>query len=136
MRARWQPQGLNDVKLIFSRKGFDKRNGGVASPIFPDGRICSLPIPFPQPVVGNVRYKEIQFGQINLGRLVSDLTSKSHKRLTGSSRAHLDPDIRKDALPRRAGWLAAFGQDSAARTHLAKNAIGVGDLFLILWVVS
>ncbi len=25
------------MKIIFSRKGFDKRNGGVASPIFSDG---------------------------------------------------------------------------------------------------
>jgi hypothetical protein len=30
------------MKIIFSRKGFDKKNGGVASPILPDDRICSL----------------------------------------------------------------------------------------------
>ncbi|MCD6328671.1 hypothetical protein J7M28_14125, partial [bacterium] len=33
------------MRIIFSRKGFDAANGGVASPIFPDGSFCSLPIP-------------------------------------------------------------------------------------------
>jgi len=32
-------------KIILSRKGFDSANGGMASPIFPDGRLISLPIP-------------------------------------------------------------------------------------------
>ncbi len=33
------------MKLVLSRKGFDASNGGVASPILPDGTMCSLPIP-------------------------------------------------------------------------------------------
>ena len=32
-------------KIIFSRKGFDSSFGGVASPIFDDGSMYSLPIP-------------------------------------------------------------------------------------------
>ncbi|WP_121240714.1 hypothetical protein [Sulfurisoma sediminicola] len=33
------------MKLILSRKGFDSAAGGIASPILPDGRMISLPIP-------------------------------------------------------------------------------------------
>lgn len=33
------------MKLILSRKGFDTHNGGGPSPILPDGRMLSLPIP-------------------------------------------------------------------------------------------
>ena len=118
------------MKIILIRKGFDAKNGGVASPIFPDGRICSLPIPIPDPDAGNVRYKEIRFGQTNLGSIVGDLTRNRGKRHTGNSRAHLDPDLRKEAVPRRAGWLPAFGQTGPAGTHLAKNDVGDSDLFL------
>ena len=31
--------------MILSRKGFDSKNGGIASPILPDGTLLSLPIP-------------------------------------------------------------------------------------------
>lgn len=33
------------MKIILSRKGFDSENGGYPSPIMPDGRLISLPIP-------------------------------------------------------------------------------------------
>lgn len=36
------------MKIILSRKGFDSSVGGVASPLFPDGTLLSLPIPDPQ----------------------------------------------------------------------------------------
>ena len=36
-------------RIILSRKGFDSSSGGVASPIFSDGSLCSLPIPFSGP---------------------------------------------------------------------------------------
>lgn len=80
------------MKVIFSRKGFDKKNGGVASPIFLDGRICSLPIPISDRAGWNVQYKEIRLGQSNLGGVVTDLTGKRSKRYGGNSRAHVDPD--------------------------------------------
>jgi hypothetical protein len=115
------------VKIIFSRKGFDTEKGGVASPIFPDRRICSLPIP---DRTGPVRYKDIQFGRTTLGRVVHDLTVGRANRYTGNHHAHLDPDLRKEAIPRREGWLPAFGQRNQARTLLAENGVGIGDIFL------
>ena len=33
------------MKIILSRKGFDSGSGGCPSPILPDGRLISLPIP-------------------------------------------------------------------------------------------
>ena len=33
------------MKVILSRKGFDSSNGGIPSPILPDGTLLSFPIP-------------------------------------------------------------------------------------------
>ena len=33
------------MKVILSRKGFDSQYGGYPSPVLPDGRMISLPIP-------------------------------------------------------------------------------------------
>jgi hypothetical protein len=116
------------MKIIFSRKGFDEGNGGVASPIFHDDRICSLPIPMSDRARWNVQYKDIRLGQSDLGGIVTDLTGKQPIRYTGNSRAHVDPDLRKEALVRRLGWLPAFGPADGAQ--LARNGVGVGDIFL------
>ena len=32
------------TKIILSRKGFDSSNGGIPSPIMPDGTLLSMPI--------------------------------------------------------------------------------------------
>ena len=122
--------GVKGVKIIFSRKGFDKKNGGAASPILPDGRICSLPIPINRGVGWDPRYREIKFAEINLGKVVIDLTLRHAKRYTGNSHGHLDPDLRKEALVRRSGWLPAYGPGDAAQTLLHNNGVGVGDIFL------
>ncbi len=58
------------MKIILSRKGFDSSVGKVASPIFPSGELCSLPIP----VHGSRRYEEIKIGGQSLGAIVNDLT--------------------------------------------------------------
>ena len=80
------------MRLIFSRKGFDTQNGGVPSPILPDGRMCSLPIPDSS---SQVRYSDILWDDVSLGKVVSDLTGN---RIRGTTRAHLDPDINPAAL--------------------------------------
>jgi len=61
--------------------------------------------------------------------LVADLT---HCRLTADSWCHLDPDVSAECLPRIAGWRGALGQVSAAQGHLARQKVGIGDLF-IFW---
>ena len=114
------------MKIIFSRKGFDWQRGGVASPIFPDGRLCSLPIPSSR---SKCKFENVAFGGDNLGTIVKDLTKG---QVTGRHGAHVDPDLRRDALPRNRGWLPTFGPGGRAQTHLANNGVGVDDIFLFL----
>lgn len=116
---------LEDMKkIIFSRKGFDSASGGVPSPIFPDGRMLSLPIPDKQ---SPIRYKDIKWNEYNLGMVVSDLTNG---RIYPSYGAHLDPDIDPQSLRRHEIWKPIFGQVKAAQGHLRNQHIQAGDIFL------
>ncbi len=111
------------MKVIFSRKGFDSSSGGVPSAIFQDGTMVSLPIP---DKASTTAYQDIAANQhASTGRLVEDLA-----RIPATHRAHLDPDLAPDALPRMRGWRPLFGQVGAAEKHLENNGVGQGDLFL------
>jgi len=112
------------MKIIFSRKGFDLTAGGCPSPILPDGRLISLPIPDD---CGPRRYRDVRLESESFAQLVEDLTNK---QIRATSTMHFDPDLRRDAVPRARGWRPMFGQGGKARTHLAGHEIGVGDLFL------
>jgi len=48
----------------------------------------------------------------------------------GEARAHLDPDLAIDVIPRAEGWRPAFGQVGAAQSHLLNQGVTVGDIFL------
>ena len=113
------------MRLILSRKGFDSSAGGVPSPILPDGRLCSLPIPVS--CNDRVTFNDVFFDSDSIGSLVENLTRGAVK---SSAYAHLDPDLRHDARLRKAGWLPAFGQSDSAARHLALQQVDVGDLFL------
>ena len=112
------------MKIILSRKGFDKANGGVPSPIFPNGTALSLPIPYRR---SPTRFNDVRWGDTSLGSIVKDLTKGE---VTGRQRCHLDPDLYADALPRLPGWRPAFGQVENAQSHLQNQGVGPGDLFL------
>ena len=112
------------MRIIFSRKGFDSSSGGTPSPILPDGRMVSLPIPDKQ---SPIHYEDIRWQEYNLGKLVSDLTDG---RIPATHFAHLDPDISKDSLARQAGWKPSLGQTGSAQGHLRNNDVQAGDIFL------
>ena len=112
------------MKLILSRKGFDSANGGCASPILDGGQLCSIPIPDPS---APTSYAEISFNGGGIGPIVRSLT---RGRIAACDRAHLDPDLRRDAIARAPGWRPIFGQAGAAQSHLAGHGVGPGDLFL------
>lgn len=112
------------MKIVLSRKGFDSSNGGCASPIFPDGRLLSLPIPASN---APTNFSDVGFDGLNVGQVVADL---SKGKVFPDSPTHLDPDLSDDALPRHEGWLPAFGQTGAAQSHLNSQGVEVGDLFL------
>ncbi|MGA7873385.1 MAG: hypothetical protein WCA22_21055 [Candidatus Binatus sp.] len=112
------------MKLILSRKGFDSAHGGCPSPIL-DDRLYSLPIPDSG---APTTYAEISpFNGSSIAQFVKDLTGG---RVGQGDGAHLDPDLRCDAIARAAGWRPIFGQAGAAQSHLARHRIGRGDLFL------
>ena len=113
------------MKLILSRKGFDAKWGGCASPIFEDGSMLSLPIPDRQSCIP---YRDIGGPDGNsIAPLVAQLTCG---RIRARHGAHLDPDLRRESLRRESGWRPLFGQAGAAQAHLARNRVDVGDLFL------
>lgn len=112
------------MKIILSRKGFDSSFGGVPSPIFPDGRTLSLPIPDKS---SPVKYEDIFYQGSSIGNLVSNLTGG---RIPPYYRAHIDPDLRRDSLKHLPKWRPIFGQTGQAQSHLRNNNVGIGDLFL------
>jgi hypothetical protein len=113
------------LKLTLSRKGFDASAGGGPSPILPDGRLASLPIPDPH---SPLRYAEVRTAGMPAGPLVESLTSG---RCGSDRRAHLDPDLDPTSRPRRPpGWRPLFGQRGSAQAHLEQRGFGCGDLFL------
>lgn len=112
------------MKVVISRKGFDSANGGVPSPIMPDGRLVPLPIPASN---DPTTYAEVQINGVEIAELVEDLTAR---RLSRDHSCHLDPDLDQGSLPRQPGWRQSLGQIDSAQGHLAKQNVGAGDLFL------
>lgn len=131
------------MKVILSRKGFDGEWGGYASPILPDGRLLSLPIPAREKEIRSTPAKsKICYGDVRAVKnktyydIMSKLKPRGIKRerkwesLTESTQCHLDPDLIASAYPRVRGWKPVFGQAQAAQGHLANECVRLGDLFL------
>lgn len=111
------------MKVILSRKGFDSDFGGFPSPVLPDGRLLSLPIPSPN---DKHKYQDLKLNKNkNYQQLMRELGIKC-----SSQTCHLDPDIYPDCIKRETGWLPIFGQVGAAAGHLDNQGVGEGDLFL------
>lgn len=121
------------MNVIFSRKGFDLQFGGFPSPIFPDGRLVSLPIPNQRDDVsysdlllnGGGNYYDIMMslkGMVKYQKIWHDLKK--------STKCHLDPDLYRDIVPRKNGWKPIFGQMDAAQSHLENEGVKENDIFL------
>ncbi|KPJ84177.1 MAG: hypothetical protein AMS17_16555 [Spirochaetes bacterium DG_61] len=121
------------MKVILSRKGFDSAAGGFPSPILPDGRLVSLPIP---DVDSKTSYDDLCFepGTSYYDLMVS-LTPVYRaegvvRSLQRSTKCHLDPDLLSSVRERRDGFRGAFGQIGTAQRHLENQNVEPGDLFL------
>ncbi|PTM39802.1 hypothetical protein [Bosea sp. 124] len=99
------------MKLIFSRKGLDSSSGGAPSPII-DNKLISIPIPTSQRSVTT-------YGNIGLGLIIENQTNNRFNR---NDLCHADPLFYENQC--------AFGQTGASQSHLEKNGIGIGDVFL------
>jgi hypothetical protein len=99
------------MRVIFSRKGFDSAAGKAPSPII-DGEPISLPIP-------TERRSETSYRLVGLGEIVKHMTKG---RIGADDLCHEDPVFLNGR------W--ALGQVGAAQSHLGRNGVGVGDVFL------
>lgn len=101
------------MRIVFSRKGFDTKFGGVPSPII-NGVPYSLPIP-----TGD--YPSVStYDDLELGDALSKAKPKGG--LTAHCRCHEDPMFWHDTC--------AFGQTSGAQGVLKNGEVKVGDVFL------
>ncbi len=101
------------MRIVFSRKGFDSSAGGGPSPIV-DGRPISLPIPDSK---GASRTTYEQRG------LAVHAAKASRGKLSGADLCHDDPMFLENGT-------CVFGQCGAAQTHLERQGVGVGDVFV------
>jgi len=100
------------MRIIFSRKGFDSAAGGGPSPIV-DGRPLSLPIP-----AGAA--SRTTYGELGLGEYAAQA---SRGKLGAHDYCHHDPMFTPPGE-------CLFGQCGAAQTHLERQGVGTGDVFL------
>ena len=111
------------MKVVLSRKGFDSANGGIPSPIMPDGEMLSFPISS----WSEKMLSDLRFGRESYADIYSDLAG-----YRCDLSCHVDPDLascRHRKTPK--GWAPAFGQANSALGYL-NDTVGVepGDLFL------
>jgi hypothetical protein len=117
------------VKIILSRKGWDSKSGGYASPITPCGRMLSLPIPV-TPLRRNSGERGIAYSDLRFeGQPISDIIAQLAPDFDLEQEAHMDPDLDRQRVPRRlTGWRRTLGQQGLAQRLLKK--VGRNDLFL------
>ncbi len=135
-------------RIVFSRKGFDGGAGGVPSPIFPDGRMLSLPIPATRgmgsPPASGAECAQSHSDLEWNGRRVSNIVDSLRGRRPKIDGIHLDPDLDPDlkikGKRRPPGWRGLFGQSGPAQRVLegSKPEEGLvrGDLFLFFGLFS
>lgn len=118
------------MKVSFSRKGFDSKNGGQANAILPDGTLLPFPIPDSQNGYPHT-YKSLHIEGQSFYDIISSL--KARPKVKAEDWCHLDPDLRKDVKQRPDGWKPAFGQADQSLSELQNHNFGKdgkGDLFL------
>ena len=113
------------MKVVLSRKGFDSENGGIASPILPDGTLLSLPIPEKEKYKNGRAYSELSYKDETYERIIKQLKPKFKNKV-----CHLDPDIREGIFKTPDNWKPAFGQHGGSLTTLRKHGVKRDDLFL------
>ncbi|MDT2022300.1 hypothetical protein [Methylocella sp. CPCC 101449] len=99
------------MRIIFSRKGFDTGSGGAPSPII-NGKPISLPIP-------TKGRSTTTYRDLGLGDMVERVT-----------RGKIDADHLCHEDPMFFDGYCLFGQCDAAQSHLKRQGVDIGDVFL------
>lgn len=121
------------MKVILSRKGFDSENGGYPSPILPNNKLISLPIPSQ---MDTIKYSDLKLdSQQTYFDLMKQLRENIRyggrwHELNQNTTCHLDPDLMKGIYPRDLGWKQIFGQCDSAGGQLINQGVGRDDIFL------
>lgn len=113
------------MKIILSRKGFDSGYGGQPSPILPDGTMLSLPIPSKS---DELKFTDLKYNGRSYYDIITEL--KPGTKIRENYKCHIDPDLRYEAVKREKNWKPLFGQTGTAQSHLVKQGVTTGDLFL------
>lgn len=120
------------MKIILSRKGFDSAYGGYPSPILPNGKMISLPVPS-----GDfTKYSDLKIDdKQTYFDLMKELKSKIRydkewHQFNTDMKCHLDPDMCKGIIQRNENWIPCFGQMDQAQSHLRNQDVKENDLFL------
>lgn len=116
--------GGQKMKIILSRKGFDSQYGGMPSPILPNGKLLSLPIPSDE---GTTTYEDIVYDGKTYMEIMGELKPQRAEKMKGSC-CHVDPDMENRYGDSGKDWKPAFGQAGGAQTQL--KDICAGDIFL------
>jgi hypothetical protein len=91
-------------------------------------------IPIPENRLHSVRTCFEDLGSEDGPPLPKSLCSSSGRPFHLTGQVHLDPDIRPGLRPKFASMESAkmslYGQDNGSQTHLEKNGVNEGDLFL------
>ncbi len=106
------------MRIVFSRKGFDSSAGGGPSPITAcvDGKARPISLPIPD----SKGFSRTTYGDLGLG---DHAARASRGRLSAGDLCHHDPMFLEDGT-------CLFGQTGAAQTHLERQGVGVGDVFV------
>lgn len=113
------------MKIVFSRKGFDDKYGGIPSVIWPETKeMLSFPIPVTSEEEKGIPAKNLSFMGHKLSNL---LTSLNYSWDRQGNNFHYDPMIQ--SLPEKP-QIGAFGQSGSALGHLKNKGICKGDIFL------
>lgn len=119
------------MKIVFSRKGFDSKSGGFPSPIFPDGTVCSIPIPTTL-VQYDYSHIKCSYEREPIQEILNQLTNKLIKNgelkccdyASNAQACHYDPmEFQQE------GYLA-LGQAENAEAHLRNQGVQEGDQFI------
>ena len=85
------------------------------------------------PRVSEEAFEDLQHGDVDIASVVRGITDG---RMSGLSLIHLDPDLNFDAYRHRKDradwqqWRGMLGQAGIAQSHLNKQGVGSGDVFL------
>ncbi len=112
------------MKVIFSKKGFNKSIGQRPNPIMPDGTLLAVPLPGWHSVL----LRKLESNGLDMEQIFEDLAVYDFY----DSGCHLDPDIRPELWSQGTpkGWRAIYGQTGTGHKYLKKQGVGVGDLFV------